>query len=411
MTTTAEAPPAPSPNGTSAPNDIRPLVAKLDAIRTELKHENVESEHIVDLAIACAIARGHLFIVGGAGVAKSQLIDGLFRRLPGRKFTTQARADMDSQAFFGPISLKGLENDVYEHAIAGMLADCEYAYIDELIDANDMVMRSTLRAMNERQFANGRQMIDIPLRSLYGTTNFWRTEPEIEAVMDRFMARAIKEPVKTREGFRSVIDGYLDRLANGRQWNGFTALTMDELDALQAAHRTVAVAKPERKKIETLWANCQKEGLTNASVRRFNIGLELCMARAIMRGSRKLGPEDLTAYADVLPSDPDEFPKVAELCADFAGAGAKAARELQAMYKPYAEELATLQGAVATDGLTPERSQELINLAANIKTVLSSAEQKITEGQAQQEDVNDLLALQQEIKGAQAYISKAIVGI
>lgn len=70
------------------------------------------------------------------------------------------------QELFGPLSMKGLENDEYVRKIAGYLPTSEVAFVDEIFKANSAILNALLTLLNERLFDNGNQRLPVPLMCL-----------------------------------------------------------------------------------------------------------------------------------------------------------------------------------------------------------------------------------------------------
>ena len=67
------------------------------------------------------------------------------------------------QELFGPLSMRGLENDEYVRQIEGYLPTAEVAFIDEIFKANSAILNALLTLLNERLFDNGNQRFGVPL--------------------------------------------------------------------------------------------------------------------------------------------------------------------------------------------------------------------------------------------------------
>lgn len=67
------------------------------------------------------------------------------------------------QELFGPLSMRGLENDEYVRKIDGYLPTAEVAFIDDIFKANSAILNALLTLLNERLFDNGNQRFPVPL--------------------------------------------------------------------------------------------------------------------------------------------------------------------------------------------------------------------------------------------------------
>ena len=81
-------------------------------------------------------------------------------------------SQLKPQELFGPLSMKGLENDEYVRQIDGYLPTAEVAFIDEIFKANSAILNALLTLLNERLFDNGNQRFSVPLLCLVSTLRF-----------------------------------------------------------------------------------------------------------------------------------------------------------------------------------------------------------------------------------------------
>jgi MoxR-like ATPase len=95
----------------AAPVDVNAARQKLITIKGELKQILVERDVPIDLVTNSIIAKQHGVFVGTGGVAKSMVIDSLMARIEAKLFKVMLRKSMPVEEIFGPLSLKGLEND------------------------------------------------------------------------------------------------------------------------------------------------------------------------------------------------------------------------------------------------------------------------------------------------------------
>jgi MoxR-like ATPase len=136
----------------------------------------------------------HVLWVAGPGVAKSmaaELIMSLFPDADTLKL--QLTKDMPQEAIFGHIVAKDLiEQGIERRNLEGGAGDVHFFFADEVMDASSWTLRTLLNLINERKLRSKSEgEIDAPLHSVIATTNFFRTTGELEAVVDRFLARAI----------------------------------------------------------------------------------------------------------------------------------------------------------------------------------------------------------------------------
>ena len=99
------------------------------------------------------------------------------------------------EELFGPLSMRGLENDQYVRQTDGYLPTATVAFVDEVFKANSAILNSLLTILNERLFDNGNERVEVPLLCLVGASNELPESEELDALYDRFLLRCAVEQV------------------------------------------------------------------------------------------------------------------------------------------------------------------------------------------------------------------------
>ena len=99
------------------------------------------------------------------------------------------------EELFGPLSMRGLENDLYVRQTEGYLPTATVAFVDEVFKANSAILNSLLTILNERLFDNGAERVKVPLLCLVGASNELPESEELDALYDRFLLRSSVEQV------------------------------------------------------------------------------------------------------------------------------------------------------------------------------------------------------------------------
>lgn len=178
---------------------------RLRKLRDALLTGLVERDLPVRLALIAALAGEHLLLVGPPGTAKSLIARRLhlafakssyFERLLTR-FTVP-------EELFGPLSIKGLEEDRYERLTTAYLPTASIAFLDEIFKANSAILNSLLTLLNEREFDNGTRRDRTPLIAVIGASNELPDSEELDALFDRFLLRLHVGAV-SKDAFPSLI--------------------------------------------------------------------------------------------------------------------------------------------------------------------------------------------------------------
>ena len=147
------------------------------------------SHHQVRLMLLAALSGEHLLLLGPPGTAKSELSRRLAALTTGRYFERLLTRFSVPEELFGPLSMKGLENDEYLRQVEGYLPTAEVAFIDEIFKANSAILNALLTLLNERLFDNGTERNAVPLLTLVGASNELPESEELDALYDRFLIR------------------------------------------------------------------------------------------------------------------------------------------------------------------------------------------------------------------------------
>lgn len=143
------------------------------------------------MLLLAAMAGENAILFGPPGTAKSLLA----RRLKDcfaddvRYFECLLTKFSMPEEVFGPVSLKGLEKDIFRRVYDRYMPGAGVAFIDETFKANSAILNSMLTILNEREFDTGNERVKVPLRCVVGASNEMPKEAELEALYDRFIIR------------------------------------------------------------------------------------------------------------------------------------------------------------------------------------------------------------------------------
>ncbi len=275
---------------------------RFDALSAALRARFIERDALVEAALAALVAGQHLLIIGPPGTAKSQLAEALRAALEGAvgfswlltRFTTP-------EELFGPISLRGLEQDRYTRITDGKLPRAHVVFLDEVFKANSAILNALLTVMNERRFHDGPSAQPIPLRTLVGASNELPDEDELLALYDRFLVRVVVDFID--EDFRFV------KLLTMEDAPPLPTITLAQLDAARAAAAALPVDAQVLRDLPALRRDLRERGVT-ASDRRWKQSLGYLRAAAWLAGREAVDEADLPLLRHVLWSAPEEREEV-----------------------------------------------------------------------------------------------------
>ncbi len=271
---------------------------RLRRIREELGQLFLERAEVIDGALAALLAGQHVLLIGPPGTAKSMLADELCRRLDGSayfqwlltKFTTP-------EEVFGAVSLRALENDDYRRVTTRKLPEAHIAFLDEVFKANSSILNSLLTVMNERRFHNGREVLDVPLITLFGASNELPEDDELQALYDRFLVRFVVGYIA--DDFRFL------RMLQGKPAASRTMLSLAELRSLQEATLRVTVPQHVFRSLADIRRELGRKQII-ASDRRYHQAVRLLQARSYLDDHDTVTEVELFFLENVFWRDPKE---------------------------------------------------------------------------------------------------------
>jgi MoxR-like ATPase len=133
----------------------------------------------------------HQLIISRTGMAKSLLARQIFACFDSAQiFEKQLTKDTMPENLFGAYDLEAMKKGKMIHNVEGSLVLSHFAFLDEIFDANDMLLRALLSILNEKQLVNGEQIVYSTLHSAIAAANYIRVTEILEAVLDRFLYKS-----------------------------------------------------------------------------------------------------------------------------------------------------------------------------------------------------------------------------
>src|SRR6516164_3684537 len=173
-----------------------------------LKSRFVGRDEVVDLIALALVAGEHLFLYGPPGTAKSALIRHFAQAVHGRYFEYMLTRFSEPNELFGPVDIARLREGVVATVTTGMLPEAEFAFLDELFNANSAILNNLLTVLNERVYRRGAETHRLPLLSLFSASNHLPEEDALKALFDRFMLRCHVDNLKREAMPRLLAAGW-----------------------------------------------------------------------------------------------------------------------------------------------------------------------------------------------------------
>lgn len=166
-----------------------------------------EREAEINGSLLAVLSGENLLFLGPPGTAKTQLAKNICQSIEGGYFFNYLLTSFSTpEEIFGPLSLKALEEDEFRRKIDGCLPTAHIALLDEIFKASSAILNSLLTILNEHKYHNGRELVDVPLLSVFGASNELPDENEsLEALYDRFLFRYRLAYIQDEENFRDLL--------------------------------------------------------------------------------------------------------------------------------------------------------------------------------------------------------------
>ncbi|MDP3274808.1 MAG: AAA family ATPase [Deltaproteobacteria bacterium] len=297
---------------------MRSVVEKIRTVRDALSEGLIERDVAVRLALLATLAGEHLLMVGPPGTAKSLIARRLHLAFAQSTYFERLLTRFSvPEELFGPLSIKGLEEDRYERLTEAYLPKASIAFLDEIFKANSAILNSLLTLLNEREFDNGTTRCKTPLLAVVGASNELPQDDELAALFDRFLLRLHVGPV-SKQGFASL-------LALTQEASPVLAasvrLTAEDLQAIQHDAQRVEVPADVMALLCDLREFCAAESIS-VSDRRWRKIVKLLQVSAASNGRASVSIWDCWLLQHCLWDAPESREKVYQWYASRVGASA-----------------------------------------------------------------------------------------
>src|ERR1041385_2126887 len=291
---------------------------KLKKLREELRQMFLERGELIDGALSALLCSQHVLIIGPPGTAKSMLADEICRRIEGASYFQWLLTRFTTpEEIFGAVSLRALEQDDYRRVTSRKLPEAHIAFLDEIFKANSSILNAILTLINERLFHNGKEIVKVPLLSLFGASNELPEDDELLALYDRFLLRFVVNYIA--EDYRFL------RMLEAGPAPERTSLTLEELREMQSAARALPIPSHIYRAIADIRRELKRKNL-EASDRRYRQSLNLLQAHAYLSGEKEVKESDLYFLEHVLWRDPQSKRRSAASSASSCSATKKKSR-------------------------------------------------------------------------------------
>lgn len=315
------------------------LVDKIGRVYIELCEFFREREEIIKAMLLGLLSKQHVLLLGPPGTAKSAMARAIAGHVGAKYFEYLLTRYTAPEELFGFLSIKkAVEQESFERNIDGMLPQAEIAFLDEIFKANSAILNSLLTIINERIYHNGRQVLKVPLITLYAASNELPEEEELSALYDRLLIRTIVEYLRDEDEFKRVIQSE----------DIYTPRTKIKIDELKNAHNIVENIDVSGvvDSVVAIRRELRSKGIT-LSDRRYKLALKVVKASAFFHGRNVATMDDLRVLQYILWDAPEQIEEVSKTVLNVVDPFAKRLYELKTILK----ELENQLDQVSTDNV------------------------------------------------------------
>ncbi|MEI8134948.1 MAG: AAA family ATPase [bacterium] len=201
----------------TAPTGFSPeiFIADLKSAMEFVERRVINRSEVIEQIFLALLLGEHVLIESRTGVGKTLLADQVFAMFEGaRTFKVQASKEQQPDTYFGGLDIEELKKGRIIHNTEGSLIESEFGFIDEIFDANDYTLRALLTTLNERALVRGIQQMPAAIHTVISATNYLRISEITEALLDRFLFKALISPDKDPFVQYQISEQYLKASGN-----------------------------------------------------------------------------------------------------------------------------------------------------------------------------------------------------
>lgn len=281
--------------------------SKIQELKDALNKRFLERSELVDGALTALLCKEHVLQIGPPGTAKSAISRAICSALDDSTYFEWLMSKFTvPEELFGPLSLKGLEQDRYTRVMTGKLPKAHIVFLDEIFKSGSSIRNTLLSVMNERIIYDDGKPMQTPLISMFAASNEIPQDEESLAFFDRFVFKFHVEYVREETSAEALFRGLAQVT--------FPRITHKDLESEQKAAMLVKVPNDIIKTLVKLRREIDNEGIL-VSDRKWVQVIDAIKAYSYLNGNTEVIDTDLMILCHILWSATEQRSKVRRLVA------------------------------------------------------------------------------------------------
>lgn len=280
-------------------------------IKQEFSGYFKERDAEINGSLLALLSGEHVLLLGPPGTAKTLLASKICETIEGGNFFHYLLTRFSTpEEVFGPLSLKALERDEFSRRVEGYLPTAHIALLDEIFKANSSILNSLLTVLNERKYHNGKELMEVPLFSVFGASNELPEEDEsLEALYDRFLFRYKVDYIQHEENLESLI------FENAEDFEPVTKLNIEDIKEIQKRARELPVDPEVRAVVKNLRRELKNSNIF-VSDRRWRKIVNVLRVASAVNGHSSVNRMTVVLLQHVLWDVPEQKETIRKLILD-----------------------------------------------------------------------------------------------
>ncbi|HEX9103737.1 MAG TPA: AAA family ATPase [Polyangia bacterium] len=189
------------------------LATRFQEAARVMEQHFLDKQEVIRLLLVSVAAGEHMLLVGPPGTAKSALVRTFAKLIDARYFEYLLTRFTEPNELFGPVDIRAFREGTYTRKTETMLPEAEIVFLDEIFKSNSAILNSLLTILNERKFANGSKVQDVPLLSMFGASNEVPNDDNLAAIFDRFLLRVVSDNLDSYHFHNLIAKGIANEAA------------------------------------------------------------------------------------------------------------------------------------------------------------------------------------------------------